>query len=85
MNKISMFTLAILGVILLSISLYKEKGIDNVGNSSLIGRRGDTIRVYAKEPSHCKIKELVKFRNNWYLYGGNKIIGNFMFFYWGNY
>lgn len=38
-------------------------------NSSLIGRKSDTIRVYAEEPSNLKIAELTKIDGNWYFFG----------------
>lgn len=70
MNKISSVLMSIMAFIGLSallmcrgstIKCYSE------ANSSFIGRRDDTIKVFAIEPEYVKINELVKIKGDWYL------------------
>lgn len=70
-NKVSLIlSLSIIAIVVISFVLFNKNNKTNeMYNSSLIGRRGDTIKVYAIEPRYVKVKELVKLGDSWYLYG----------------
>ena len=70
MNKISSVLISIVIFIgLATLLMCRGSTIGNYSeaNSSFIGRRNDTIKVFAIEPEYVKINELVKIKDDWYL------------------
>ena len=72
-NNISAVLILVVGLILILYcgSSRDKKSTDDSAkwNSSFIGRRSDTIKVFAQEPGGLKITELVKINNRWCLRG----------------
>lgn len=70
MNKISSVLISVMifiGLATLLLCRGSTLGNYSEANSSFIGRRNDTIKVFAIEPEYVKINELVKVNGYWYL------------------